>query len=507
MERLHQLIEPWLASQPDATAFIDYTKQPVSYAEFDQAIEQAAEILKKQGVVGGDRVMIVAENSVATVAFLFAASRLNAWASLLNARLTGKEIDKLRDHAEPKVMIFTSAVSEAAKAHAMEREAHRSAGAFGDVMVARSRQDSVAEPVEEAGKDQVAVLLYTTGTTGMPKGVMLTHENLISAARLSSGLRDLQPDDHLLLVLPITHVFGLASVTLAALRSGTTVELMPRFEPAPIFEALTERVTSFPAVPQMHAQLMAYARQNGIERLQAKRLRYVSSGGAPLDPDWKASVENFLGCPVCNGYGLTETAAGVAATTREQAIGNITVGPAFPGHEIKLIPAPGQDEVKDGVGEVLVRGPNVMKGYYKNPEETAKALDDEGWFHSGDLGSIDENDHLSIVGRCKELIIRSGFNVYPPEVEAVLTEHPAVVQSAVVGKREANGNEEVLAFVEILKQAEVTSEDLKDFAKDRMVAYKRPSRIFIVDKLPAAATGKILKYKVLDTFADMVGDD
>ena len=306
MERLHQLIEPWLASQPDATAFIDYTKQPVSYAEFDQAIEQAAEILKKQGVVGGDRVMIVAENSVATVAFLFAASRLNAWASLLNARLTGKEIDKLRDHAEPKVMIFTSAVSEAAKAHAMEREAHRSAGAFGDVMVARSRQDSVAEPVEEAGKDQVAVLLYTTGTTGMPKGVMLTHENLISAARLSSGLRDLQPDDHLLLVLPITHVFGLASVTLAALRSGTTVELMPRFEPAPIFEALTERVTSFPAVPQMHAQLMAYARQNGIERLQAKRLRYVSSGGAPLDPDWKAAltwvVELILECNPLSCY-------------------------------------------------------------------------------------------------------------------------------------------------------------------------------------------------------------
>ncbi len=504
MERIHQLLDRWVKIQPHAKAFIDFDGRDVSYQDFALAIEDATTVLRAAGVVAGDRVMLVAENSVATVAFLFAASRLDAWASLLNARLTSVEIDKLKNHAEPRVLVFTTGVSSAAKHHAEEQMVTTHQGSFGEVMISSNDAAGAPEPVEEDGKSQVAVLLYTTGTTGNPKGVMLTHNNLISAAELSSGLRDLQPNDHLLLVLPITHVFGLASVTLAAVNAGTTVELMPRFEPGPIFDALSTRVTSFPAVPQMHAQLMKYAREQGIEKLEARKLRYVSSGGAPLDPDWKASVEAFLGCPVCNGYGLTETAAGVAATSREQAIGNITVGPVFARHEIKLIAQPGQDELQNGVGEVLVRGPNIMKGYYRNPEETAKALDKEGWFRTGDLGVIDDNEHLSIVGRCKELVIRSGFNVYPPEVEAALTDHSDIVLAAVVGKTEKNGNEEVLAFVEKLAGSPVDAEQLHSFVKDRLVAYKRPSRIFIVDKLPAAATGKVLKYRVLDEFADLL---
>lgn len=505
MERIHHLVDHWAQEKPDNRAFIDFDGKNFSYGDLNVAVKEAVSVLEKVGVVGGDRVMIVAENSVAGVAFLLASSRLNVWASLLNARMTATEINKLKDHAQPKVIVFTTVVSDAAKSHAEDRKAVVHQGSFGEVMVASNQEAGASEEVLTSGKAQVAVLLYTTGTTGMPKGVMLTHYNLIYAAKVSSELRGLEGGDHLLLVLPMTHVFGLASVTLAALKAGTTVELMAKFEPAPIFEALSTRVTSFPAVPQMHAQLIKYAKEQGIEKLDAPKLRYVSSGGAPLDPDWKASVEAFLGCPVCNGYGLTETSAGVAATSREEAIGNISVGPPLPGHEIKLIPPPGQSALKDGVGEILIKGPNVMKGYYKNVEETTKALDADGWFYSGDLGSIDAQGHLSIVGRCKELIIRSGFNVYPPEVEATLTEHEDVVQAAVVGKAEANGNEEVLAFVEVLAGSTVTSANLDAFVRERMVAYKRPSRIFIVDKLPAAATGKILKFKVLDTFADMVG--
>jgi acyl-CoA synthetase (AMP-forming)/AMP-acid ligase II len=377
-------------------------------------------------------------------------------------------------------------------------------GSYGRVQVSVQNDAGEPEPVERAAADQVAVLLYTTGTTGTPKGVMLTHNNLFFAAKISSELRQLGLGDHLLLVLPLTHVFGLVSVTLAALHGGTTVELMTRFEPGVIFEALETRVTSFPAVPQMYALLMKYAREQGIDKLNAKKLRYLSSGGAPLDPDWKMSVESFLGQSVFNGYGLTETSAGIAATRPGTALEDVSVGKPLPGHEIKLIPPPGQDELKEGVGEVLIRGPNVMKGYYKNSEETLRVLDGDGWFHSGDLGLIDTQGNLSIVGRCKELIIRSGFNIYPPEVEAALTEHPSVVQAAVIGKSEANGNEEVLAFVEVLDGSQIEGNELLDFTRDRLAAYKRPSRIFVVDKLPAASTGKILKYKLLDDFADLL---
>jgi acyl-CoA synthetase (AMP-forming)/AMP-acid ligase II len=504
MERIHHLLDYWKQEAPDTKAFIDSNGKGYSYADLYIAVDDAELILRENAVSGGDRVMIIAENSVAEISFLLAASRLDAWAVLINARMTASEIEKITSHSEPKVLLFTSGVSEAAKNHGLNRGALNKAGSFGEIMICANGSSGTAETVEASAFDQVAVMLYTTGTTGSPKGVMLTHDNLIFAAQISSELRDLKPGDHLLLILPITHVFGLASVTLAALNAGTTVELMATFAPAPIFEALSTRVTSFPAVPQMHALLMKYAREQGIEKLHAPKLRYVSSGGAPLDPDWKASVEAFLGQPLFNGYGLTETTAGIAATKPGSALDDVSVGGALPGQELKLIPPPGQEGLKDGVGEILIRGRNVMKGYYRNPEETAKALDQDGWFHSGDLGSIDGHGNLTIVGRCKELIIRSGFNVYPPEVEAAINDHSDVVQSAVIGRQEPGGNEEILAFVEVLAGSSVSPETLLGSVRQNLTGYKCPSRLFIVDKLPAATTGKILKYKVLDTFADLL---
>ena len=279
--------------------------------------------------------------------------------------------------------------------------------------------------------------------------------------------------------------------------AGAHVRLEARFSAEKLYTALTTGVHFLSAVPQMHALLMQYTKEKGLTQLHSETLRYVSSGAAPLDPAWKRKAEAFYGVAIQNGYGMTETTAGTSATSNPLGSSDISVGPPLPGVEIKI-----DDTVAGstpGCGEVLTRGAHIMKGYYKNPEETAKAIDAEGWLRTGDLGMIDPQGHLNILGRSKELIIHGGFNVYPPEVEAAINDHPQVIQAAVVG-RSKDGDEEVLAFVQIAEGDTLDPETLRDFVKDRLTGYKRPSQFIIGTALPAAPTGKILKHKLIETF-------
>ncbi|SIS64981.1 Acyl-CoA synthetase (AMP-forming)/AMP-acid ligase II [Roseivivax lentus] len=499
--RIHQMVARHAAERPTAPAMIDADGTRYDWAGYAAAIDAAAALLAAQGVGAGDRVLIVAENCFAVAATVMACSALDAWALPVNARMSPAEIDRIAAHAEPRAALYTSAVSKEAAAHAEAAGAQAMATAFGNVHVA-ALPGGAPEPVEE-GPGQVAVILYTTGTTGAPKGVMLTHGNLIFAAGASRDLRNLVPDDHVYGALPLTHVFGLASMLMASAMTGCQVELATRFSAEALYQALKRGATVLPAVPQMHAVLMAYAAQHGHETLGSDRLRYVSSGAAPLDPAWKRKAEAFYGLPLQNGYGMTETTAGVSGTRNAIGDPDTSVGPPLPGVTVRLDESVGNEP---GVGEVLTAGPHIMKGYYKNPEATAQALTADGFMRTGDLGRLDAEGRLHIVGRSKELIIRGGFNVYPPEVEAALNDHPAVVQSAVIGRKVAGGNEEVLAFCQITAPGAVEAETLGRFVAERLSGYKRPSRILIVDALPAAATGKILKHKLLETFAEALDE-
>jgi acyl-CoA synthetase (AMP-forming)/AMP-acid ligase II len=343
-----------------------------------------------------------------------------------------------------------------------------------------------------------AVLLYTTGTTGAAKGVMLTHGNLRFAGAASAALRAMTPADTLYGVLPMTHVFGLASMLMAAAHAGAAIRLEARFAPDRLLAALRSGVTVFPGVPQMHGLLMAHVAASGAGRLEGTALRYVSSGGAPLDPAWKRRAEGFYGLPLQNGYGMTESTAGICGTRNAIGDPDISVGPPLPGIEVALDRSKAADP---DVGEILTRGPHVMAGYHRAPDLSAEVLDAEGWLRTGDLGRIDGEGRLHVVGRCKELIIRGGFNVYPPEVEAALNDHPDVIQCAVVG-RAVDGDEEVLAFVQCLDPDALDVAALHAFAATRLTAYKRPRRIVAARALPAAPTGKILKHKLIETFSD-----
>ncbi|KPJ32531.1 AMP-binding protein, partial [Burkholderia multivorans] len=486
----------WAAQAPERPALIDDARR-LSYAELARAVDAVASRLAALGVRGGDRVMIVAENSVAQVVLLFAAARIDAWALVSNARLSAAELDAIAAHARPKLTAFVTDTSADARAHAARHEAVRADALPVDIGAWSYRLDAHAgsEPVGADGAAQCAALIYTTGTTGTPKGVMLSHRNLLFIAAMSSTLRRVSPDDIVYAVLPVSHVYGLASVCLGSLYAGATLRLAPRFSPEAVRVALAdERVTIFQGVPAMHAKLIEHLHTHG-HAWHAPRLRFAYSGGSPLDAALKARVERVYGIPLHNGYGMTESSPTITQTPLDAPRADCSVGMPIPGIEVRIVGPDGADVPRGEVGEIRVRGPNVMLGYYRNVDATRAAVSPDGWLSTGDLARQDADGAVTIVGRSKELIIRSGFNVYPVEVEQVLNAHPDVVQAAVIG-RPVEGNEEVLAFVELAPGATATDATLHAWCAERLAPYKRPARIRVLDALPAASTGKVLKHKL-----------
>ncbi len=496
MARVEDFLKDRVAAAPDSPALSDSSGVRWSYGDLDRASDALATVLRDAGVQATDRVLLLVENCAAAAATLHAAWKIGAVVIPFNARQTEGEVARVVKHATPAAILATSHVSPDAAAHAARMGGHEISGAFGTMMLAPGTSDP------DPQLEDVGVLLYTTGTTGDPKGVMLTHSGIRFGGIASSQLRAMTPDDVVYCALPISHVFGLVSVLTGSCYAGAHVLMESRFSAQKLYDAAMGGVTIIPAVPQMHALVMQYTKEKGLAHLGAPKLRYVSSGGAPLDPAWKRKAEIFYQLPLQNGFGMTETTSGASATRNEIGSDDVSVGPITPGTEVCIDDqAPGGNGA--GEGEVLVRGPHVMKGYYRNAAETAKALDSDGWLHTGDLGKLDAAGNLYILGRSKELIIHGGFNVYPPEVEAALNDHPQVIQSAVVG-RTRDGDEEVLAFVQVAEGDAPTVEELRAFVKERLTAYKRPRQIVLATSLPAAPTGKLLKHKMIETFADQL---
>jgi acyl-CoA synthetase (AMP-forming)/AMP-acid ligase II len=384
-----------------------------------------------------------------------------------------------------------------ARHHAERLQATRlSLGRWGTISVTALDERSLAEPPSgEAGQD-VAALLYTTGTTGDPKGVMLTHANLLFIARVSGELRRLVQDDRVFGLLPLSHVYGLASVCMGTLRAGASLHLQARFNPASMRDFLAQHaITVCQGVPAMYAKLVEHLRANG-EKLDAPALRFLYAGGSPLTPALKREVESMLGLSLHNGYGLTEASPTLTQTRADETRDDCSVGRAVPGVELRIVDMDGRDVEPGTPGELWARGPNIMKGYYRDPRATAEAIRPGGWLATGDIARQDPDGAYFIEGRLKELIIRSGFNVNPVEVESVLNSHPDVTQSAVVGRKAEDGDEEVVAFVELAAGARVTPQALLAYAAGLLAPYKRPCEVIAVGALPTATNGKVLKNRL-----------
>jgi long-chain acyl-CoA synthetase len=495
--RIHAVIDAHVAAAPDRMALIE-DEESLSYRELDRAVRGTADALAALGIRGGDRVMIVSENCIALACLLFAASRLDAWAIVANPRLSPRELDQIREHSGARRVFFTADVSAEAAGHAQRYDAAiRDVGPLFGIGVSALNEAAVVEPVEPDGGKQVAVLIYTSGTTGTPKGVMLTHRNLLVSAGTTAAVRRMTPDDVQYCVLPISHIVGI-SLLIMSLMTGAQVRLAPRYDPAALAKAIAEEgVTIVNGVPATYQRLLEYKRLAGLATLARGALRLIAVAGAPLDPDLKTRVEAELHLPLLNGYGITECAPGISGVRIDHPRPDHGVGPLLPGIEARLVARDGARVADGEVGELHVRGPNVMRGYYRAPELTAKAIDADGWFNTGDLARF-EGDCLFIVGRTKEMIIRSGFNVYPAEIEAVIASHDAVVQCAVVG-RPVEGNEEVVAFVQLLRGSRAGPQELMAHIAPQLTSYKRPSEIIVLDALPATSTGKILKHKLAES--------
>ncbi|MGH7745269.1 MAG: class I adenylate-forming enzyme family protein, partial [Candidatus Dormibacteria bacterium] len=429
-QRISDVVKSWAAKSPDRPALVEMSGA-WTYQQLSLAIVETKACLSGLSIRPGDRVMIVCENCRALVAILLALAELDAWPVLVNARLSAREIDEIRDHCGARRVIYTTSVSHQAREHAKRHGAIiEEVEALGPLGIGPLNEEARPEPIDADPTNNVGALIYTSGTTGLPKGVMLTHKNLLFVAAVSAKIRALSPDDRVYGILPMSHAVGLSVVLLGTLLSGATLYLSPRFDPVAALAALDKNaLTVVLGVPAMFALLVEYAKLKGLESLRFPALRIISSSGAPLDLALKVSVEKLFGLPLYNGYGVTECSPNIAQAIIEAPRKDTSVGRVFPGIEVQCVGTDGK-AVRDGeVGELRVRGPNVMKGYYRAPEETAAAIDTEGWFNTCDLARL-EDGNLFIVGRTKELIVRFGFNVYPAEIEAVLNAHPAVLRSA-----------------------------------------------------------------------------
>ncbi|WP_028647466.1 long-chain fatty acid--CoA ligase [Nocardiopsis sp. CNT312] len=463
----------------------------LTYAQLAALTEQGAGLLTRQGVRPGDRVALMLPNVPHFAVLYYAALRLGAIVVPMNPLLKGREVEyHLRDSGAGTLFVWEGFRDEA------EPAAERAGTActvveptgFTGLLAGADPVEGVAERADE----DTAVILYTSGTTGQPKGAELTHANLVRNVELVVRMFDFTEEDVLFGGLPLFHVFGQTAGLNAAIAVGACLTLLPRFDPTDALEVLVrDRATVFEGVPTMYVALVNHPARGGYD---LSPLRLCVSGGAAMPVEVMSAFEEAFGCVVLEGYGLSETSPLASINTPDQRRPG-SIGTPVEGVEFRLVGLEGEDLGPGEVGEIAVRGHNVMKGYWGRPEETARAIRD-GWFHTGDLARKDGEGFYFIVDRKKDMIIRGGYNVYPREVEEVLYEHPAVAEAAVVGVPHAELGEEVGAMVAFKPGEDATPEELRDFVKARVAAYKYPRLVVTTDALPKGPTGKILKRSI-----------
>jgi len=464
----------------------------LDYASLLDAARRTAALLRAQGVEPGDRVGLVSPNVPAFPVAFYGALIAGAVVVPMNPLLKAPEVEYyLNDSGARAIFVGGEMVDEALLAA-------RTVGADAIVLGVHGPEGLTEERAElvDRAPDDTAVLLYTSGTTGHPKGAELTHDNLASNTRTCvETLFGASDGDVIMGCLPLFHVFGLTCALNGAVLSGSCLTLLPRFDPVEALRAIERHgVTVFEGVPTMYAALLQAADQVDAD---VSTLRLCSSGGASLPLAVLRGFEERFGSPILEGYGLSETSpvASFNHLDRERKAGSI--GTPIRGVEMALIDNDGTViEEPEVVGEIVIRGENVMKGYWGRPEATAEAIVD-GWFRSGDLARRDEEGYYYIVDRKKSLIIRGGYNVYPTEIEEVIYQHPAVAEAAVVGIPHESLGEEVGAAVALKPGAEATPDEIRDFVKERVAAYKYPRHLWLVDVLPKGATGKIQRRDVV----------
>ncbi|HEV7847069.1 MAG TPA: long-chain fatty acid--CoA ligase [Thermoleophilaceae bacterium] len=466
----------------------------LSYALLDEGSARIAALLKSKGIEPGDRVGLMMPNVPYFPVIYYGILRAGAVVVPMNVLLKGREVGFYLEDPGAKLLFAWGDFGEAAEAGAEKAGAEVilvKPGEF-EKLVAEHEPDT--EMVDREG-DDTAVILYTSGTTGQPKGAELTHSNLHkNSAGVSANLGELTDADVLLGALPLFHSFGQTCTMNSAVFVGATVTMLPRFDPEKALEIIArDKVTIFQGVPTMYNAMLHCDSADGAD---CSTLRTCMSGGAAMPAELMRAFEEKFGCIILEGYGLSETSpvASFNHPDKERKPGSI--GTPIEGVEMQVWDDDGNEVDQGEVGEIVIRGHNIMKGYWNREDANKEAITDEGWFRTGDMAKVDEDGYFFIVDRKKDLIIRGGYNVYPREIEEVLYEHPAIQEAAVVGVPHDELGEEVGAAV-VLKQGEsVDADELKSYVKEQVAAYKYPREVWFVDELPKGPTGKILKREI-----------
>ena len=486
---------------PARTAVL-YEGLRITYGELDALSDRLAAGLRRDGIGPGDAVAVQLPNVPQFLIAYFGILKNGSVAVPLNVLLKSREVEyHLRDSESRALVTWTGSAPEAAKAAAGAGVGDiylvHAPGASGDgpgrpFESLLDPEHTAPVPLEQTEPGDTAAILYTSGTTGVPKGAELTHFQLYMNSYTPGLLFGLEPDDVVLVALPLFHVFGLSSQLNVCVRFGAAMSLVPRFDPTKVLETMQrDRVTIFEGVPTMYIALLNHPE---LDRYDLSSLRVGVSGGAPIPAEVIDRFERRFGVVILEGYGLSETASTTTMNVSAAERKVYSVGKPIWGVEVEVwddrhrVLPPGANHV----GELVLRGVNTMRRYHNNPEATEEAFAG-GWFHTGDLGYIDEDGFVFIVDRKKDLIIRGGYNVYPREVEEVLYTHPSVAEAAVVGMPHASLGEDVKAYVQLKAGAHATEAELITYARDRLAAYKYPRSVEFREELPKGANGKILK--------------
>ena len=480
-----QLLQDRAAAAPNKIFLISEADgRQFTYSEFEMLVNRVAGMLWAHGVRKGDVVSLLLPNSVEYVVAYFACWHIGALAGPINSFLKTQEIAYVISNSEAKLLLVAPEFETRIQSN--------------DFIVFEDVKQVDAEPIERAAidRDDEAIIIYTSGTTGKPKGCLLTHGNVIANARQISSWLSFTEADRLLTMMPLFHMNAVSVTTMSALYAGGSTVVSPKFSASRFWQIISDyQITSFGSVATMLSMLLSTYPDGVPPGLNTKQLRFAMCGSAPVPAEVMKRFEETFNCLVVEGYGLSESTCRSTFNPPDQRRRPGSCGLPI-GNEMRVVDDEDHDVPDGTLGEIVLRGENILKGYYQNPDATATAFRN-GWFHTGDIGYRDADGFYYIVDRKSDMIIRAGENIYPREIDEVLYQHPSVAAAAAVGVPDDLYGEEVAAVIVLKDGSKVSKEELIDFCKARLADYKCPKTVHFVHDIPKGPTGKLLKRELL----------
>lgn len=467
--------KPFLFSEADGRQF--------TYREFEAVVGRVAGMLWANGVRKGDVVSLLLPNSVEYVIAYFACWHIGALAGPINSLLKAQEIAYVISNSEARLLLVNSEFATQSEIKTV---------VFDNV------EDFANEPVAETRieTNDEAIIIYTSGTTGKPKGCLLTHDNVIANARQISSWLSFTENDRLLTMMPLFHMNAVSVTTMSALYAGGSTVVSPKFSASRFWQIISDyQITSFGSVATMLSMLLTTYPDGVPSGLRTEQLRFAMCGSAPVPAEVMKRFEETFNCLVVEGYGLSESTCRSTFNPPDRRRRPGSCGLPI-GNEMRVVDDDDRDVPDGSLGEIVLRGENILKGYYKNPDATATAFRN-GWFHTGDIGYRDQDGFYYIVDRKSDMIIRGGENIYPREIDEVLYQHPCVASAAAVGIPDALYGEEVAAVIVLKEQTKVSEEEVIEFCKARLADFKCPKTVYFVTDIPKGPTGKLLKRELV----------